>query len=149
MGTESWRGARWPTTSMRSTIERAVIVTLGASFPNNSKRPKNRSDGTLQQPPGTPAGDLVAGLIGTQAVELFAQEVGLEQSAIDREELGQLGALRAADGLPPPQQQPAFAPAERAHHRPGAKELVASHVVERRPGVLQDSGQVGIVSPSW
>jgi hypothetical protein len=102
------------------------IVHLGEALPPQGLEPSPLK-----------AGHAVAGLVGPQAVELLTQDVGFEQPAIGREELRQLRALRAADGLPPPQQQPPFAAAERPHHGALAKELVAAHLVERGPGVLQ------------
>ena len=54
------------------------------------------------------SGRRLAGLVGPQAIELLAQDVGFEQPPIGREERLQLLALRAAHRLPPPQQEPAL-----------------------------------------
>lgn len=75
--------------------------------------------------------------VGPEAIELLAQHVGFEQAPVGSEEGLELGTLRAADGLPAPEQHPALPPTMRAHHRAGAKEFLAADVVERGAGVLE------------
>ena len=77
-------------------------------------------------------------LVHPKTVQLLAQDVGLEEPPINREELLELVAFRAPHGLPPPEQKPALAAPVRPHHGAGAKELLAADVVERGAGVLED-----------
>ena len=78
-----------------------------------------------------------AGFVRPEAIELLPQDIRLEQATIRREQRLQLLALRPADRLPTPQQQPAFPPSVLAHHRPGPEELLAADLVERGARVLQ------------
>ena len=62
---------------------------------------------------------------------MFAEHVRFEQPAVGGEEGLQLGTLGAAQRLPAPQEQPPFAAAVLAHRRPGPKELLTPHLIER------------------
>lgn len=76
--------------------------------------------------------------VGPEAIELLAQDVGLEEAAVDEEEVAQLAALVAGEVPPAAQKEPALAAAVLAHDRTGAEELVATHLVDGSRRVLQD-----------
>src|SRR6516225_1944266 len=95
--------------------------------------PAERSDPSEQE-----VQHAAAGLVLPEAIELLAQDIGLEQAPVDGKQRSQLGAFRTADGVPAAQQQPAFATPVGAHHRAGAEELLAPDLIERCRGVLQN-----------
>ena len=77
-------------------------------------------------------------LVGPEAIELFPQDIRFEQAPIRGEEGLELGPLRAAHRLPAAQQDPPLAAPMLPHHRAGAEEFLAPHVIERGAGVLQN-----------
>jgi hypothetical protein len=76
-------------------------------------------------------------LVGPEPIELLAQHIRFEQSAIRGEQGLEFGALRSADRLPASEQQPALAATVLAHHGSRSKELLAPHFIERRARVLE------------
>lgn len=82
--------------------------------------------------------DSCAGLVGPEVVELFSQDLRLEQASVSRKEFLQLAALGTAHRSPATQQQPPFAASKGAHDSAGAEELLAADVIERCRRMLQD-----------
>jgi len=99
---------------------------VSPSFSISGSRCQRNASSTPQK-----VGDAVAGFIGPQVIEFLAEHVGFEQAPIDGKEGAQFLSLRAADRLPPSEQQPALAATGTPHHGTRAKELLAPHVVER------------------
>lgn len=89
------------------------------------------------EPPHQEIEDVGPRLIGPQPIELLAEHVGFEQAPIHGEQRLELGTLRSAHRLPPPQQQPSFPATVCPHDRPGPKEFLPSDFVKRRAGGLQ------------
>src|SRR5437899_5009856 len=81
--------------------------------------------------------DALRRLIGPEAIELLPQHVSFKQPPVHREELLELAAFRATHCLPPPEEQPALAPADGPQRGAGAEELPPAQFVERVGGVLQ------------
>jgi len=86
------------------------------------------------EPPEQKAGDPLARRVAPEAIELLAQDVGLEEPAIGGEQLLELARLGAAHGLPAPRQQPPLAPPVGPHDRPGAEELLGRDPRRARGG---------------
>src|SRR5204863_5423298 len=76
-------------------------------------------------------------LVGPEPIELLAQHIRFEQPPVRGKQRLELDALRSAQRLPAPQQQPPLAARLLPHDRSRAKELLASDLVERCARVLQ------------
>src|SRR5262249_714729 len=82
-------------------------------------------------------GDAIPRLVRPEVIELFSEDVRLEQPAVRGEEGPQFLPLRPPYGPPAAEQQPALAAPESAHDGTGTKEFLSPDFVERLARVLQ------------